>query len=106
MDKKCSECDFAILEDYGYSNWTVEGTSVICSKGLHPQGDFDRWYGQDDRDKIAETCEEFQSTIGPPHVDCEREEIPYGADETDPTFWEPYATEFVSAEQLRKTFRD
>ena len=35
-DKKtCLDCRFAVEEDYGYSNYTVEGTDVHCLKKLN-----------------------------------------------------------------------
>lgn len=54
--KSCAECKFCLLEDYGYSNYTVEGTYVHCLKKLHPESGFDRFYGQEDRLKFAEEC--------------------------------------------------
>jgi hypothetical protein len=42
----CNSCKFAIFEDYGYSNYTVEGTEFFCAKKLNPNGNFDRFYGK------------------------------------------------------------
>lgn len=98
---KCSECNFAILADHGWSNWTVEGTTVHCSLNLHPGGEFDRWYGEDSRDLFAEKCEAFLNSVGPAEVDCDRESV--GEDERDAASWAEYATKYVSAETLRDT---
>jgi hypothetical protein len=61
MTKKCDNCRFCILEDHGYSNYTVEGTYVYCAKKLHPEDGFDRWFGEDKRLEFAEKCPEFTS---------------------------------------------
>lgn len=71
---KCDECKWCLLEDYGCSNYTTEGTYVHCLKKLHPESGFDRWYGDDKRLEFAATCEGF--TIGEPvTVDVDREEL-------------------------------
>lgn len=59
MSKRCIDCASCVQIDYGYSNWTVEGTTVYCSKGAHPAGEFDRWYGEEPELKYAETCDKF-----------------------------------------------
>ena len=38
-ERLCTTCKFCCQEDYGYSNWTVEGTSLSCLRGLNPQLD-------------------------------------------------------------------
>ena len=73
-EKKCSNCDFCVLQDFGYSNYTVEGTEVYCSNGLNPAAPFDRWYGADSRDEFAKTCSAFQHTVGPVSIDCDFED--------------------------------
>lgn len=55
-DKSCNDCRFAIMTDFGYSNYTVEGTTFLCGKNLHPHGEFDRWYGEETRLQYAEEC--------------------------------------------------
>lgn len=35
-ERVCTVCVFCCREDYGYSNWTVEGTSLFCLRGLNP----------------------------------------------------------------------
>ena len=59
QSRVCGDCKFCIFEDYGYSNYTVEGTYFICAKEAHPDGIFDRFYGEDERLKYAEKCPEF-----------------------------------------------
>jgi len=53
----CKECQFTIFQDVGYYNYTVEGTEFICVKKLHPDGVFDRFYGNDERLKFGNTCD-------------------------------------------------
>lgn len=59
MTYKCTDCSNCLLEDFGYSNWTVEGTYVHCMKNLHPESPFDHWYGEDKRLNFANECESF-----------------------------------------------
>lgn len=59
-DKRtCNDCKFAVFHDFGYSNWTVEGTNFHCAKKLHPDGDFDRFYGENPRLEFAHECNGF-----------------------------------------------
>lgn len=58
--KSCANCRFAIFEDHGYSNWTVEGTDFSCAKRVHPDGTFDQFYGEDVRLQYAERCPGFE----------------------------------------------
>ena len=61
IKKQCDECRWCILHDHGYSNYTVEGTDVICTRFLHPKQEFDRWYGENDKDlSFAEQCSAFE----------------------------------------------
>lgn len=55
----CENCENCLLLDFGYSNWTVEGTTVICMEQAHPDLEFDRYYGTDERLKFAETCPKY-----------------------------------------------
>lgn len=82
MSKACDECKFCLLEDQGYSNWTVDGTLVYCLKGRHPELGFDRWYGESGHLKFAEQCAEFEAGA-PVQLDVEREEMPYSYDDID-----------------------
>lgn len=79
MTKSCGGCRFALYEDHGYSNWTVEGTTFHCLKRAHPADGFDRWYGEDKRLGYAEECGSF--TVGAPvEVDVDRELAPFSSD--------------------------
>lgn len=58
--KNCSKCIYAIMRDHGYSNYTVEGTTFICSKALHPEGSFDRFFGENPRLDFADQCSGYE----------------------------------------------
>ena len=70
--KSCNECKWCLMDDYGYSNYTTEGTNVYCLKTANPNGVFDRWYGEDERLNYAEQCELFVAG-GCVQIDCDRE---------------------------------
>ena len=54
--KKCTECQFGIIRDQGYSNYTVEGNTFTCALGLHPAAPYDNFYGQTKENYQAEVC--------------------------------------------------
>lgn len=88
-DKKsrtCEECQYAALADFGYSNWTVEGVEFICMGSYHPDGTFDRWYGEDPRLYWARWCEGF-SEGEPIRMDVEREGVT-GLEPLQKMLWE------------------
>ena len=69
----CKECKYCILEDYGYSNYTVEGTNADCLLDMNPHFPEDAYYGRATSLQFANECPQF--TEGEPvKVDCGREE--------------------------------
>ena len=69
---KCTECKYCIAEAYGYSNYTVEGTSADCLLGLNADMPVDRAWGIEPALDFAAQCARF--TAGDPvSVDCDRE---------------------------------
>lgn len=70
--RKCADCRLCKMQDTGYSNWTVEGTTVECMVNAHPDGSFDRWYGDDYRMHYANWCPQFQRG-GAVHISVEGE---------------------------------
>lgn len=56
---KCVECKFCVLEDYGYSNYTVEGTDADCLLNLNPEFPKDNWYGEAEAHDFANVCPRF-----------------------------------------------
>ena len=79
MSRNCGECRFALFEDYGYSNYTTEGTTFYCLRNAHPSDGFDRFYGRDDRLGYAAQCASF-SEGEPVEMDVDGENAPYSDD--------------------------
>ena len=61
---KCSECRFGLIQDTGWSNWTVDGRDFFCLLGAHPEDGFDVWYYNDSRLNYAAECPKFE--VGEP----------------------------------------
>ncbi len=72
MTKTCIDCKFAVFQDYGYSNYTTEGTTFECRKSAHPDGNFDRFYGKDERLAYAGKCPQFSEGASI-EMDCDGE---------------------------------
>lgn len=72
--KKCTDCRFHILRDEGYSNYTAEGVSFNCAKGLHPKAPFDNFYAKALDLGFAESCSSFTRGEGV-HLDVELKEL-------------------------------
>ena len=70
------DCRFCLIREYGYSNYTIEGSVFECLKNLHPNDGFDAWYGEDERLQYAKECVGFIS--GPKvEIDCDQEGFNY-----------------------------
>lgn len=61
--RSCENCKHCVLQDEGYSNYTVEGTTVDCAVKAHPDVPFDRWYGEDGRLRYAIWCDKFDEGL-------------------------------------------
>lgn len=61
--KTCAECRWALHQDFGYSNYTVEGTAFHCLKKLHPDAPFDEFYSRDKRLEFARKCSSYSRTV-------------------------------------------
>ena len=59
MSRKCTDRKYCIQDDYGYSNWTVEGTSVDCLLHLNDKFPVDRFYGEVPELLFAKDCPRF-----------------------------------------------
>lgn len=57
--KTCKHCKFCIETDYGYSNYTVEGTVSDCLLDANPAMPVDRGWGTAPELAFAETCPSF-----------------------------------------------
>lgn len=55
-ERRCTACMFCRHHDYGYSNWTVEGTNHDCLFGL--TGLFEDT--ESAANKVAEKCDFFR----------------------------------------------
>ena len=71
--RKCNSCKYAIEVDYGYSNYTVEGTTVDCLLHLNPKFPEDRFYGLEPYLLFANECKSF-SKGDPVGIDCDQED--------------------------------
>lgn len=60
----CENCLHCFTIDFGYSNYTVEGTEFHCEIGAHPKAPFDRFYGTDPRLSYATICPTFIEGVG------------------------------------------
>ena len=64
-----------MFEDYGYSNYTVEGTNISCILNLNPDFPQDNWYGESPSHKYAEKCHRYAYNNGRKiHFDVDRED--------------------------------
>lgn len=63
-ERSCVDCRFSVNIDFGYSNYTVEGTTFHCAKKAHPAGEFDRFYGEEPKLKYATDCQQFEEGEG------------------------------------------
>ena len=54
MSDACRTCAFLLLEDHGYSNYTVEGTDASCLHDANPGLPVDYFYG--DAEALKFTC--------------------------------------------------
>lgn len=87
-ERTCTMCVLCLREDYGYSNYTVEGTTLECLAGLNPE-----MSGKDAQDTrhrwneaefdalapildVAKTCPRFREGA-PATLDVDKEDIPY-----------------------------
>lgn len=76
----CNRCRYAVFQDYGYSNYTIEGVEFNCAIQLHPDGSFDRWYGVDTRLDYGSECSGYASGE-PAHTDVEGDAILHMSDQ-------------------------
>ena len=75
------------MQDDGYSNWTVEGTTANCLLKLNPSFPDDSFYGKAASLQFAQTCSRF-SHGDPVTVDVDHEEGELEAYSEDPEIQE------------------
>ncbi len=56
LTKTCENCKFFVKKDYGYSNYTVEGTTGSCLAGKHPAAEFEVSYDSQPEYEVAKQC--------------------------------------------------
>ena len=81
----CARCKFLYLHDSGYSNWTVENTSVECALDRNPHlsqsakklpYDWD-YNGKDNWPATRDSrCERYEAADGYIHLDVDGENYP------------------------------
>ena len=69
----CTDCKYCIQIEYGYTNWTVEGTEDDCLLGLNPKFPVDNFYDKEPSLKFADDCSSFIKGNGV-YVDCDIED--------------------------------
>jgi hypothetical protein len=70
---KCTDCKYCVLQEYGWSNWTVEGKEADCLLGKNPDFPADNFYTEATELKYAEKCSCFCKGT-PVDIDVERED--------------------------------
>jgi hypothetical protein len=80
MTNKCESCKFAVFEDGGYSNYTVEGRTFSCAKYVVKP--FDAFYGvaPEFQQQAILDCQHHENGE-PVKMDVEKEELPYLTEE-------------------------
>lgn len=73
MAVTCNDCKYCIMQDFGYSNYTVEGTEADCLKNQNQRFPVDNWYGHSEEAKYAFECPMFVEG-DPVYVDCDQED--------------------------------
>ena len=59
MTKFCSNCAFSCTQDYGYSEYTIEGTDTHCMLNLNPNSPFEA-VQLDIREEFASECPSYK----------------------------------------------
>jgi hypothetical protein len=72
MTKSCEGCKYCVVQDEGYSNYTVEGSTLYCLHHLNPGFPTDHVWGLNPALAFAEHCPQFAEGEGP-QIDVEQE---------------------------------
>ena len=64
MLKKCTDCNYCYQQDEGYSNYTVDGTTLYCLLDLNPGFPDDSFYTECIAVRHAEQCEKYTKGDG------------------------------------------
>ena len=101
--KNCTDCAYAVMDDFGYSNYTVEGTTFYCGLKLHPEDGFDRWYGEDKRLGFADECKDYKKGDCV-WIDVDAESVNSESDDPD-VKWKEYATADVDGRMIESVLK-
>jgi hypothetical protein len=105
LERVCTTCKFCLRADYGYSNWTVEGTSLGCLKGLNPalEGEDAPWREPSPKLvaalDVAQRCSWYRAGA-PATLDVDQEGIPWDKPTTPQTFIDAGYTDDLDVAQL------
>lgn len=72
-EKVCTACTFCKSRDYGYSNYTVDGTNYECLFDIVAFGDEETQEGREKKNRTAETCQFYREGTGI-YIDCDGEQ--------------------------------
>ena len=80
-DMRCTTCRFCYIADYGYSNYTTEGSEIHCLLKLNPRMPVeDSGWSWDEAsrnhpiNRYAESCERYRLTPETMHMDVDHED--------------------------------
>jgi hypothetical protein len=80
---RCTTCAFCYIEDYGYSNYTTEGSNIHCLLTLNPRLPVEdsgwAWDSASQNhpiNRFAEQCPRYRYSEAPLHMDVDHENEP------------------------------
>jgi hypothetical protein len=73
-ERTCIECKFCMQQDYGYSNYTVEGTNARCLFGLVGEFDTGEERQVEAAKQVCQGCPHFSQGTGL-YFDCDGDDI-------------------------------
>lgn len=102
--KSCNDCVFAVIVEQGYSNWTVEGSDMHCSKNFNPNGTYDNFYGTAVQNQFAEECSSYLEGDCVT-IDVDKDDMMRQSEDVN-LKWSHYVSGFVTAAQIETIVGD
>jgi hypothetical protein len=102
-ERLCIDCKYCLECDYGYSNYTVEGTNVYCMFDLNPGLPEDKGWGEEPALKHAKDCTRF-TPGGSTVIDVDRDKCRLVVRPGDIWEWEPSLGEAYSDDPEMQAF--
>ena len=103
--KKCTECKYCVEEEYGYSNYTVEGVTIDCLLGENPDLPEDSFWDEEPALLFADKCGRFVEgetvQIDVVRAELDDRDIPLSSAYTD----DPEIKELLDKWEVRTTKR-